>query len=111
MSVGYQAILWNKQKKIYDAVLLAFIIIYLAGFFIINTILFPTSTFETQLIRGFGSLTIILLHIILSIGPLSRINRKFLVLLYNRRHLGVTMFLIASVHAVLVSINFICIAT
>lgn len=100
MSVGYQAILWNKQKKIYDSVLFAFIIIYLAGFFILNNLLFPTSTFETQLIRGFGSLAIILLHIILSIGPLARINRKFLVLLYNRRHLGVTMFIIASVHAI-----------
>jgi nitrite reductase/ring-hydroxylating ferredoxin subunit/DMSO/TMAO reductase YedYZ heme-binding membrane subunit len=40
----------------------------------------------------------LLLHIILSIGPLTRINKKFLPLLYNRRHLGVTMFLIALIH-------------
>ena len=32
---------------------------------------------------------------ILSIGPLARLDRRFLPLLYNRRHLGVTMFVLA----------------
>jgi nitrite reductase/ring-hydroxylating ferredoxin subunit/DMSO/TMAO reductase YedYZ heme-binding membrane subunit len=44
----------------------------------------------------------LLLHIILCIGPLCRLNPKFLPLLYNRRHAGVTCFLLALIHAVLV---------
>ncbi len=99
MSVGFQAILWNKQKKWYDIIFVLIILVYLVSYFTINIIFYPSITFETMLIRSFGTLAIIMLHIILSIGPLSRINKKFLVLLYNRRHLGVTMFLVASVHA------------
>ncbi|MFC4232581.1 Rieske 2Fe-2S domain-containing protein [Parasediminibacterium paludis] len=99
MSASFQAILWNKQKKWYDIVFISAILLYLITYFTINILLFPTLTFETMLIRSFGTLAIIMLHVILSIGPLSRLNSKFLVLLYNRRHLGVTMFLMASVHA------------
>jgi len=43
-------------------------------------------------------LAVLLLHVILAIGPLCRLNKKFLPLLYNRRHLGVTMFSIALIH-------------
>jgi nitrite reductase/ring-hydroxylating ferredoxin subunit/DMSO/TMAO reductase YedYZ heme-binding membrane subunit len=39
-----------------------------------------------------------MLHIILIIGPLSRLNNKFLPILYNRRHLGVSMFIAAFIH-------------
>lgn len=60
--------------------------------------LYPTATIETLLIRGFGTSAILLLHVILSIGPLSRLDRRFLPLLYNRRHLGVTMFILALAH-------------
>ena len=38
----------------------------------------------------------------LCIGPLCRLNPKFLPLLYNRRHAGVTCFLLALIHAVMV---------
>ncbi|HSC40231.1 MAG TPA: Rieske 2Fe-2S domain-containing protein, partial [Chitinophagaceae bacterium] len=54
--------------------------------------------FETALIRSTSTLALLLLHVILAIGPLTRINKKYLPLLYNRRHLGVTMFTIALVH-------------
>src|SRR5262249_6164215 len=37
-------------------------------------------------------------HVILAIGPLCRLDRRFLPLLYNRRHLGVTMFVLAFAH-------------
>ena len=53
---------------------------------------------KRRLIRSTSTLALLLLHFILSIGPLCRINKKFLPLLYNRRHLGVTMFTIALVH-------------
>ncbi len=99
MSEKYAAISWNRQKKIYDAVLWIGIVVYLLLFIGLGGILQPFATIETLLIRGFGTCAILLLHIVLIIGPLCRISPKFLPLLYNRRHLGVTTFLIGAVHA------------
>jgi len=39
-----------------------------------------------------------MLTVILSIGPLARLDCRFLPLLYNRRHFGVLTFVIASLH-------------
>jgi len=100
MSVGYAAVGWNRQKKIYDWLIFGFCVLYLLTFIILTTVFNPDYTFETVLIRSTSTLAILLLHIILSIGPLARLNKKFLPLLYNRRHLGVTMFCIAAVHGV-----------
>ena len=100
MSASYQAVGWNRQKKIYDWLLFGFCIIYLSIFISLNLVFNPQVTFETLLIRSSSTLAILLLHVILSIGPLTRINNFFLPLLYNRRHLGVTMFFIAAVHGV-----------
>ncbi|MEL6356348.1 MAG: Rieske 2Fe-2S domain-containing protein [Bacteroidota bacterium] len=47
-----------------------------------------------------------LLHVILIIGPLCRLNARFLPLLYNRRHLGVTTFLIGLIHGIFNLIQF-----
>jgi nitrite reductase/ring-hydroxylating ferredoxin subunit/DMSO/TMAO reductase YedYZ heme-binding membrane subunit len=49
---------------------------------------------------------LVLLHVVLAIGPLCRIDRRFLPLLYNRRHLGVTMFLLALAHGVFSIVQF-----
>jgi sulfoxide reductase heme-binding subunit YedZ len=100
MSASYQAVLWNRQKKHYDWLIFAFCSTYLVIFISLNLTFNPQITFETLLIRSTSTLAVLLLHIILSIGPLSRINKKFLPLLYNRRHLGVTMFFIAAIHGV-----------
>ncbi len=106
MSASYVAVGWNRQKKIYDLLLFAFCTLYLV-LFVVCTVLFnPAFTFETVLIRSTSTLALLLLHIILCIGPLCRLNRKFLPLLYNRRHLGVTMFLIAAVHGLFSIIQF-----
>ena len=40
------------------------------------------------------------------IGPLARLDIRFLPLLYNRRHLGVSMFLIALIHGVFSIVQF-----
>jgi sulfoxide reductase heme-binding subunit YedZ len=98
--MGYKAIMWNKSKKKYDIVLWTFIIAFLLISFTSNLFLFPKANVATVVIRSFGLLSIVLLHIILSIGPLCRINTAFLPLLYNRRHLGVSTFLMVSVHAI-----------
>jgi nitrite reductase/ring-hydroxylating ferredoxin subunit/DMSO/TMAO reductase YedYZ heme-binding membrane subunit len=48
----------------------------------------------------------LLLHLVLAIGPLCRLDSRFLPLLYNRRHLGVTMFLLALAHGLFSLIQF-----
>ena len=102
MSVQYQAVQWNRQKRIYDFVLVAGIALYLLAFGALTELWFPFVTEEILLMRAFGTAAFLLLHIILCIGPLCRLNSKFLPLLYNRRHAGVTCFLLALIHAVLV---------
>ena len=99
MSVNYQPVLWNRQKIIYDTILLISIGIYLYLFQLAPQWIEPDIKPQELEIRAYGSAAFILLHIILSIGPLSRSNNKFLPLLYNRRHMGVTMFLLALNHA------------
>ncbi len=106
MSVSYQAVLWNRHKKIYDGVLAAGIFLYLGLFVGVGFLVHPEATVETMLIRGFGTAALLLLHVVLSIGPLCRIDRRFLPLLYNRRHLGVTMFVLALAHGVLSIVQF-----
>ena len=102
MSVAYQAVLWNRQKRIYDTVLAGGVAAYLVAFGVVTKIFFPLVTDEIMLMRAFGTAAFLLLHIILCIGPLCRLNPKFLPLLYNRRHVGVTCFLLSLIHAVLV---------
>src|SRR5207302_10393087 len=63
-------------------------------------------TAETLIIRAAGSAAFLLLHIVLCIGPLCRLDSRFLPLLYNRRHLGVATFLVGAVHGVFGIIQF-----
>jgi nitrite reductase/ring-hydroxylating ferredoxin subunit/DMSO/TMAO reductase YedYZ heme-binding membrane subunit len=102
MGVEYISVQWNRQKKFYDAVLLGGVAVYLVLFGVVTKALFPLVTDEIMLMRAFATAAFLLLHIILCIGPLCRLNPKFLPLLYNRRHAGVTMFMLALIHALLV---------
>jgi nitrite reductase/ring-hydroxylating ferredoxin subunit/DMSO/TMAO reductase YedYZ heme-binding membrane subunit len=106
MSVDYVSVQWNRQKKFYDAILIGGVALYLALFGVFTELLFPYVTEEIMLMRAFGSAALILLHIILCLGPLCRLNPKFLPLLYNRRHTGVTMFLLALIHSVVVILTY-----
>jgi len=98
MGLEYQLVLWNKHKKTYDKIIAFSMLLYVILFAAITLIFNSETSIETLIIRAFGSLAIIMLHIILSIGPLSRLNTKYLPILYNRRHLGVSMFLAALIH-------------
>lgn len=106
MSVSYQAVGWNRQKKIYDLTLVGGIVIYLAAFVAGSLALQPEITIESALIRGFGTGALLLLHVILSIGPLCRLDRRWLPLLYNRRHLGIAMFVLALAHGGFATVQF-----
>ncbi len=106
MSAFYRAVNWNRQKYIYDGLLAAAVIGYLALFVVITPLRDANATLETALIRGLGTAALVLLTIILAIGPLARLDRRFLPILYNRRHLGVTMCLLALAHAAFSLIQF-----
>lgn len=106
MAVSYKAILWNRQKRIYDWILLWSILLYIILFVVFQLLFHPEITPETMIIRATGTLGFFMLHIILMIGPLSRLSTRFLPLLYNRRHFGVSMFLIALVHSIFNIIQF-----
>src|SRR3954451_11783389 len=98
MSVQYGAISWNRQKKVYDVTLVSLLALYIAIFIGVGAWRNPNATAETLLIRALGAAAFLLLNVILCIGPLSRLDRRFLPLLYNRRHLGVTTFLLGLAH-------------
>src|SRR5215467_1635448 len=100
MSHQYQTIAWNRQKRVCDIVLVAGVSLYLTLFVEVSAFLFPYATAITLTIRAAGSAAFLLLHIILCIGPLCRLDPKFLPLLYNRRHLGVVTFLLGAIHSV-----------
>jgi len=98
MSLHYQAVGWNRQKRIYDTVVSCGVALYVASFVVLGLLLRPRITVETLLIRAFGTAALALLHTVLFIGPLARIDRRLLPLLYNRRHLGVITFGLAALH-------------
>src|SRR5215469_1897509 len=98
MSVQYAAISWNRQKKAYDVIFLSLLVLYLGTFIGVGAWQNPNATAETLLIRALGTAAFLLLNVVLCIGPLVRLDRRFLPLLYNRRHLGVTTFLLGLAH-------------
>jgi nitrite reductase/ring-hydroxylating ferredoxin subunit/DMSO/TMAO reductase YedYZ heme-binding membrane subunit len=106
MSVQYSAISWNDKKKVYDVMVAGGILLYMALFVGLSTLLFPDATAETLIIRALGTCAYLLLHVVLCIGPLARLDRRFIPLLFNRRHLGVTTFLLGLGHGVFALVQF-----
>jgi sulfoxide reductase heme-binding subunit YedZ len=104
LSAKYSAIKWTRARCTYDVVMTAGIILYLAGFVLVGRGIGTGSAPIPEpvlLIRAFGTCAIVLLHVVLCIGPLARFDQRFLLLLSNRRHLGVATFLVALAHGVL----------
>jgi sulfoxide reductase heme-binding subunit YedZ len=106
MSVAYARVTWNRQKRIYDTVVAGIVVACVAAFAGCGAWLDPRATAETLIIRALGATAFTLLHVILAIGPLCRLDRRFLPLLYNRRHLGVITFLVALAHGVFSAFQF-----
>ncbi len=101
MSHAYTAVQWNKHKKVYDLVLWALILLYLTGFIGVSLVTHPGDHAihpPVLLLRALGTLSLLLLTVTLSIGPLVRLSPRFAPLLYNRRHLGVSLFCLALLH-------------
>ncbi len=106
MSVSYSPVLWNRQKRLYDWIMGGLMVLYLGVFVYFQLTQYANITPETLIIRATGSLSFLMLHVILCIGPLARFSPLFVPLLYNRRHLGVTTFLIGAVHGIFNLVQF-----
>lgn len=105
MSHGYRPVQWTAYKWRYDAILLCVILLYIGAFFAISKLTRSADrqlSDEVLLIRATSTCAFMLLSFILCIGPLARLDRRFLPVLYNRRHLGVATFFVALVHAAVV---------
>lgn len=106
MSATYTTVQWSRQKRRYDLIMVGLMAIYILIFTILQLLLDAKVTPETLIIRVTGTLSFLMLHLILCIGPLARLDARFLPLLYNRRHLGVTTFLIGAVHGIFNIVQF-----
>lgn len=104
MSVGYVAVQWSPHKRRYDAAAATAVVVFVGSWVIAGKLLWRGShaiSDEVLILRGLGACAAVLLHVILAVGPLARLDPRFLPVLYNRRHLGVMTFLVALAHAVL----------
>lgn len=101
MSVAYRPVGWNANKIFYDLTLLVAVGLYLTIFMAVAHRLAPGARFDDATIemRAYGSCAFLMLSFILCIGPLARLDPRFLPLLYNRRHFGVFTCLVAFMHA------------
>ncbi len=102
MSVKYIPVQWNRNKWIYDAVMLAGVAAFLWVFlYVAPEALSHEPAINPQIhnARAFGACAFVMLTVILCIGPAARLDRRFLPLLYNRRHFGVMTTFVAITHA------------
>jgi nitrite reductase/ring-hydroxylating ferredoxin subunit/DMSO/TMAO reductase YedYZ heme-binding membrane subunit len=102
MSARYAPVGWNRAKLVYDAVALGAIGLYLHAYLRLGQAGLPQGAAldgQSLAIRAWGSCALLLLTLALAIGPLARLDRRFLPLLYNRRHLGVITAVVAAGHA------------
>jgi nitrite reductase/ring-hydroxylating ferredoxin subunit/DMSO/TMAO reductase YedYZ heme-binding membrane subunit len=102
MSVRYVAVQWTRTKVIYDTVLVVGIALFLQVFErMARATLHGDRALSPEVLdmRAWGACAFTMLSLILCIGPLARLDRRFAPLLYNRRHFGVAMSLVALGHA------------
>lgn len=102
MSTTYVTVQWSRKKIIYDAVILVGVLAYVALYKVVTGAVLTGAEAVTGAIlemRAWGSCAFLMISFILMIGPLARLDRRFLPILYNRRHLGVALFFVALMHA------------
>lgn len=105
MTVKYMPVQWYRSKIVYDLVVLACVFAYVAIFLWLAPMFAGDAKPADGAIigaRAFGTCAFLMLSVILCIGPLARLDRRFLPLLYNRRHFGVITALVALTHAMFI---------
>ena len=102
MSVAYIPVQWNRNKWLYDIVMLVGVVLFLVLFIYVSPLVLnhdrPINP-QIHNARAFGACAFLMLSVILCIGPLARLDTRFLPLLYNRRHFGVMTAFVALTHA------------
>jgi nitrite reductase/ring-hydroxylating ferredoxin subunit/DMSO/TMAO reductase YedYZ heme-binding membrane subunit len=101
MSAKFQMVQWNRAKITYDIIALIAVAAYIYSFMVaMRASASPgkVPAWADLRISAFGTCAFLLISLILCIGPLARLNKAFLPLLYNRRHLGVLAFIVAAIH-------------
>jgi nitrite reductase/ring-hydroxylating ferredoxin subunit/DMSO/TMAO reductase YedYZ heme-binding membrane subunit len=104
VSTTYRLVKWNRNKRVYDAWVTGGVIGYLGLFIAVGRLLRSGDERlgdEVLVLRALGTCALVMLHAVLAIGPLARLNPRLLPLVYNRRHLGIATFLVAAAHGVL----------
>lgn len=102
MSVKYIPVQWNPNKWKYNAIMLAAVFLYLYVFIEHTPKILDNEGKINGAVhnaRAFGSCAFFMLTAILCIGPLARLDTRFLPLLYNRRHFGVMTLFVGITHA------------
>jgi nitrite reductase/ring-hydroxylating ferredoxin subunit/DMSO/TMAO reductase YedYZ heme-binding membrane subunit len=102
MSVGFRAVQWSRRKIVYDTILIVAAALFIVTHMTVGALRHPpadTPAWINLRINALGTCAFVMLTIILCIGPLARLEPRFLPLLYNRRHFGVLTFFVALAHA------------
>jgi nitrite reductase/ring-hydroxylating ferredoxin subunit/DMSO/TMAO reductase YedYZ heme-binding membrane subunit len=102
MSAGFRAVHWNGAKVRYDAIVLAALAAWIIGYHVVVGLARPPGdrlAWVDIRIHAFGTAAFLMVTAALAIGPLARLDPRFLPALHNRRHLGVLTFLTALLHA------------
>ena len=73
--------------------------VVIAGWFGLGRLLFRGPDLDVFLVRASAVLTFLFLSAAISLGPLARLWRPATSVIYNRRHLGVTTWALAMLHA------------
>lgn len=102
MSVKFVGVQWTRTKQIYDAIVVVGVVAFIQIFERLAASTWGGERYVVTPVlemRAFGACAFTMLSLILCIGPLARLDRRFAPLLYNRRHFGVAMALVAIAHA------------
>ncbi len=101
MSAGFRAVQWNRAKRIYDGIIVVAATVFIVSYAVTVLHRHPPKNLPETIdiwLQATGLCAFLMLTIILCIGPLARLSRRFLPLLYNRRHFGVLTFVVAATH-------------
>jgi len=84
--------------------------LFIAGFVVVNLfvhrLLYPDIIFYRHIAQTTALCAFTLLQVSLCMGPLAKFSKRFAHLLIHRRHVGVSVFLLALTHALFVIANY-----
>ena len=79
MSAGFKAVQWNRRKIVYDAILVAAVVLFVGTFMTIGAFRNPpadTPAWINLRIKALGTCAFTMLTILLMIGPLARLSPR-----------------------------------